>query len=665
MTDYTIGIDTGGTYTDAVIVDTSQTHIIATAKALTTKGDLSIGVTRALEAVLDTAGESFDRSTISMVCLSTTLATNALVEGHGSSVGVFLIGFDDAMAKRTQIAQAVPEAKIFRIDGGHIYTGDEQVPLAIESVLSALKGEAGSMEAYAIAAHYSVRNSSHEHRVQALIQEITTKPVTASCDLSDSLNGPRRALTATFNARIISSIVALEQAVERSLAQLDINASIMVVKGDGSIASADEVKLKPIETILSGPAASVMGARFLCGKSDFVIADIGGTTSDVAMVKNGWPTLNEQGSDIGGFHTLVRAIDMQTVGLGGDSEVLVEPSGIVQLGKNRLIPISLLASRWPWIEQQLAGALNGQRGMLRATQYVVLLEGHLNSSQLEALPQNDRQFIARLDANRPRQYHEAVACASDRTSLSRLIKLGLVQISGVTPSDAAHVTGRQSQWSCEAAKNGCELLGRAAGLIKGTDSDRQRHAFAQNIVDAVIAKSSHLMIEHLAGRAFEANDPLISAVTRHNGDLADLKVKLSPTIDIIAVGGPAAVFYPGVGKRLGTKVIIPENSAVANAIGAAMSMIKVRTQVEITYGTNGGYLIHFQDTPETVDEADQAIERASQLAREQALKQVKLMGGVNTDIEISVKRIDLPGLSDKNKLMAAMVIAEVVGAVHK
>ena len=140
---------------------------------------------------------------------------------------------------------------------------------------------------------------------------------------------------------------------------------------------------------------------------------------------------------------------------------------------------------------------------------------------------------------------------------------------------------------------------------------------------------------------------------------------MSPTIDIIAVGGPAAVFYPGVGKRLGTKVIIPENSAVANAIGAAMSMIKVRTQVEITYGTNGGYLIHFQDTPEIVDEADQAIERASQLAREQALKQVKLMGGVNTDIEISVKRIDLPGLSDKNKLMAAMVIAEVVGAVHK
>ncbi len=663
--EYTVGIDTGGTYTDAVIVDSKNHAVIATAKALTTKGDLSIGVTRALETVLDTAGKSFDRSAISIVCLSTTLATNALVEGHGSSVGVFLIGFDDAMVERTEISKAVPDATLIRIDGGHIYTGEEQAPLATETVHSALQGDAGKMDAFAVAAHYSVRNPSHERLVQALIHDKTGRPVTASCELSDSLNGPRRALTATLNARIISLIVALERAVESSLKRLDIDAKIMVVKGDGSITSADEVTHKPIETILSGPAASVIGARFLCGLSDFVIVDMGGTTSDVATVKNGWPTLNEQGSDIGGFHTLVRAIDMKTVGLGGDSEVSVDTSGTVQLSRNRLVPISLVAQKWPWIEDQLTSTLSRQRALRRAAQYLLLPEGASSQQLPDDLSSKDRQFIARLDSNKPHHYYEIIEDAADRARLPRLLQLGLIQMSGVTPSDAAHVLGRQSQWSARAAELACELLGRAAGNIRGPNAHKQCRDFAQQIIDAVVAKSSHLMIERLAGQTFDKDHPLIKSVTHQTGQVADLQISFKPQISIVAVGGPASVFYSEVGKRIGADILIPERSEVANAIGAAASMIKVRVPVEITYAENGGYLVHHQGQPEAFDEAGDAIQRASQLALDQARKQAKAMGGVSIDIDVSIDRIDIPGLNGDNKLMAATITAEVVGAVHK
>ena len=311
MAKYNIGIDTGGTYTDAVIVDMRGRKVVASAKALTTRGDLSIGVTEAFGQILSQVGDGFNRDEISLVSLSTTLATNALVEGRGSSIAAFLIGFKDAMVDRTGIAGAIPSARILRVAGGHTHDGEEREPLDEASIRSALESTDVSADAYAVAGHFAVRNPGHEQRARQLIREITGCPVTASCDLSDDLDGPRRALTAALNARIVSLIVALVSAVRSSMERQGISAPLMIVKGDGSIAAAEAVTERPIETILSGPAASVIGAKFLSGFSDFIISDIGGTTTDVAIVKDGWPSLCEKGSVVGGYRTLVQAIERQ------------------------------------------------------------------------------------------------------------------------------------------------------------------------------------------------------------------------------------------------------------------------------------------------------------------------------------------------------------------
>ena len=436
----------------------------------------------------------------------------------------------------------------------------------------------------------------------------------------------------------------------------------MIVKGDGSIASAGSVTEKPIETILSGPAASVIGARFLSGLSDFIISDIGGTTSDVATVKKGWPSLNEQGSDVGGFRTLVKAIDMQTIGLGGDSEVDVDSNGAVFLRANRVVPVSLVAEKFPWILGKLTSALGDKGGMRGATNYLLFPEGAAAGNFPEDLSDADRKFLKRLGTEKPSLYGEVVYGAADRSRVPRLVDRGVIQVSGFTPSDAAHVLGLQSQWSEKGAALACELMGRATGKVVGIDSESELVKFAREVHHAVVAKSARLLIERLTGRRFAADDSLVSAVTDDRHRVGDLLVSFKPDIPIIAVGGPAAVFYPDVGKRLGTEVIIPEGSEVANAIGAAIGMIKVRAVVEITSSEKGGYLIHHEGEPAHCGDGPLAIAQAEILARATAQRESRVMGGGEPEIDVSIERIDIPGLGEEFSLVAATVTAEVVSS---
>ncbi len=663
MAKYNIGIDTGGTYTDAVIVDMRDRKVVASAKALTTRGQLSIGVSEALRQILGDMGDAFDRREISLVSLSTTLATNALVEGRGSPIAAFLIGFKDAMVDRTGIARAIPSARIVRIAGGHTHDGEEREALDEASIRSALERLRGSVDAYAVAGHFAVRNPGHENRARQLIGEITGCSATASCDLSDDLDGPRRALTAALNARIVSLIVDLESAVRSSLEEQGISAPLMIVKGDGSIATAEAVAKRPIETILSGPAASVIGAKFLSGLSDFAISDIGGTTTDVAIVKRGWPSLCEKGSVVAGYRTLVHAIDMQTVGLGGDSEVEIDFEGRVSLKANRVVPISLMGARWPSMIGALRASLIAGVGMRRASRYLIRPEGSDPERFLGDLSPSDLALL-RSVGDEPKPYSDLVVRMSDTTSLARLIDRGLMQVAGFTPSDAAHVLGLQSQWSREAALLECLLVGRASGLISNDEkrAEAESRALAQSVFDAVVSKSAHLMLEKLCGQRFDPSSPLVSAATTGSNQVGDLSIELKSKLPLVAVGGPAAVFYPEVGARLGVATVIPEGSAVANAIGAAIGMVKVRSVVEITKREDGAFSIHHEGDPIVVNAAGEALAQARAIAEATARRHSTEMGGRDIQVQLDVQRINLPGRDEDDALVAASVSAECTSA---
>lgn len=659
MSAFNIGIDTGGTYTDAVVVDTQQRKVLASAKALTTRGDLSIGVLESLQRVLEVSRAQVDPQQIGLVSLSTTLATNALVEGKGSAIAVVLLGFDDTMLERSELKTALPAAKVVCIAGGHQYDGSELTALDESTLLTELATITGTVDAYAVAGVYSVRNSSHERRVQALIQEKTGCPVTASCDLSEALNGPRRALTAAFNARIIAMIVALINAVQTALQAQGIHAPLMVVKGDGSLASAQAVMEKPIETILSGPAASVIGANFISGLTDFIISDIGGTTTDVAIVRNGWPALNEKGAMVGMHRTMVKAIDMRTIGLGGDSEVAVDPQGKVSLQPNRVVPVALIGARWPSVQKALESALAQGMGLGIATLFLLRPEGFDAASDPTDLTAAEKSLLAAI-GEEPKPWTQVVSSVSDRRRVLRFVERGLVQLAGFTPSDAAHVLGLQAQWSKEVADLTCLMIGRSYGKVSYNEAKREAEcqAFAQEVFEVMVAKSVHVLLESLAGCSFAANDPLVSLVARGQNLLNHLQVSLQPSIPLVAVGGPAPVFYGEVGKRLGVETVIPAGSEVANAIGAAIGLIRVQAVVTVAMREQGGFTLHHSGEPLIFTDASQALAEADCLVRELAEAKAQQMAGEVLDTQVQLERLDVPGLTGDVGLISATLTAE-------
>ena len=281
-----LGLDTGGTYTDAVLVDDDQ-QVIAHAKCLTSHANLIDGLRGAVQAVL----KNIAASDVNLVSVSTTLATNALVEGRGRSVALILIGFDEKQMHRAGLRTALGTDPVFMIAGGHTASGDEREVLDVPALRAAIENVVDEVDAYAVSSVFAVRNPAHEISAQSMIQDLTGKPVSCGHHLSSGLDAPRRALTALLNARLIPMIGALLSASRELLTEKNVAAPLMVVKGDGSLIAAEVAAQCPVETILSGPAASVVGAQFLCKQPRLIVSDMGGTTTDIAMIENGQPSL--------------------------------------------------------------------------------------------------------------------------------------------------------------------------------------------------------------------------------------------------------------------------------------------------------------------------------------------------------------------------------------
>jgi len=210
--DLWLGLDTGGTYTDAVLLADGR-EVVASAKSLTTPWNLAIGIGRALRAVLDLLPQGTNRANITLVSMSTTLATNAVVENRFSPVCTLVIGFDDAMVERSLLLRHGGRDIVIRVPGGHSATGDESAPLDEAAINRAVIEHAERVEAFAVAANFSVRNPAHELRARKLIRALSPKPVTCAHELSSKLDAPRRALTAALNARLTPQIRHLIEAL--------------------------------------------------------------------------------------------------------------------------------------------------------------------------------------------------------------------------------------------------------------------------------------------------------------------------------------------------------------------------------------------------------------------------------------------------------------------
>jgi N-methylhydantoinase A/oxoprolinase/acetone carboxylase beta subunit len=659
-----IGLDTGGTYTDAVALD-AQRRVVVSAKALTTHWELSIGLGAALRAVLAALPEGARREHISLVSVSTTLATNAVVENRFSPICSILIGFNEQMVERSGLRRERGGA-IVHVRGGHEATGEESEPLDEFAVDAAVREFGPQVEAFAVAGMFSVRNPAHERRARELIRAASAKPVTCSHELSSRLDAPKRALTAALNARLTPQIRHLLDSLARVLELEGISAPMMIVKGDGTLMRAELALEYPVETVLSGPAASVVGAGFLSGLQDFAVADMGGTTTDVAIVAGGRPVVREEGAVIGGWRTMVEAIDVRTCGLGGDSEVYFDRERRLTVGPRRAMPLSRLAQQFPEVLSELRRLAGSERLPLFPAQFAFRNPGREADTHLDRLEQRVWEALAPS----PRPLRDVARTAQGVEALRRLVDRGMATLAGFTPSDAMHVLGGQHGWSVEGARLGAAVLATEERNASARTQADTPEGLCERTYQHVVRAAARVVLESVM-----AQDPGIEAKHGHWGPLGILLEDLSAgrpfsqlldaaihlAIPLIAIGAPVGAYYPEVARRLGAQLLVPEHAAVCNAVGAVAGVVSETSEVLVNQPAFKVFRVHDPAGIRDYPEAQAAIEDAKRVSRELALAAARRAGASDPHVETSVMERRARAGSEDDYLAEATVRSRATG----
>jgi N-methylhydantoinase A/oxoprolinase/acetone carboxylase beta subunit len=577
-----LGIDAGGTYTDTVIYDLIRDQTICKSKALTTKWDFTVGIHEALSQLNQEQLKQAE-----MVSFSTTLATNAIVEGEGQKVGMLIMpayGRLDPGEIRYD-PKAVISGKL-EITGIEISPVDE---MEVRRVVRRMV-EKDEVKAFAVSGYAGSINPDHELKVKQIIREESGLFVTCGHELSGILNFKTRAYTAMWNARIIPKLVNLLADLENVLFNLGILAPVVVVKGDGTLMSATMAKERPVETILSGPAASVAGARHLTGLKNALVIDMGGTTTDTAVLEDGTVRTCETGSNVGGHKTHVKALQIRTAGLGGDSFIRWE-KGLFTIGPRRVAPIAWLGAIYPGWERALDFFERHLDRYAVSTQNMQIIVQTGSPENLILTPEEDK--ILALLKLRPFSIDALVEQTGGllrrNLKLERLEENFIIQRCGLTLTDILHTQGRFEQWNPDAAQRMCGIY---AHLTTMHFPDMAKHLMNMAIERLTLELLKRQLDEEIDPEAIHTCRVCQTLVKNLlSGGNNQYAVRIDLKRPVIGIGAPVHFFLPQAAAALGVEAKLPKDADVANAIGAITSDIVIRRHVRIILNQEGGYLI--------------------------------------------------------------------------
>ncbi len=344
-----LGIDVGGTHTDAVLID--ESGIKSTFKAKTDTQNLLHTITIALKEV--TTG--IDVKKIKNINLSTTLSTNAIIENKLEKTALFISSGPGIDPENFMIGE-----NTYIIDGSINHRGSEVLKLdntGLDKDIKACIKE--NIRVFASVTKFSTRNNIQESKISESLKNHADF-ITEGHNLSSQLGFPRRAATAYYNSavwRIYSNFLV---SIMEALKQMGISAPVNILKADGGTMPAEVSKNLPVESILSGPAASIMGIIALSKiTEDSVILDIGGTTTDIAIFASGAPLMERDGISLGGIPTLVRSLQNRSIGIGGDSVITIS-DGTIKVGPERKGPCAAEGGELPTLVDAMnfAGIIN-------------------------------------------------------------------------------------------------------------------------------------------------------------------------------------------------------------------------------------------------------------------------------------------------------------------
>ena len=538
-----LGLDVGGTFTDAVIIDAHR--VVATAKRRTTKDNLMNGIGEALDAVL----EGYDTSNIEQVTLSTTVVTNTIVEAKEQVVDLYVI---------TGPGRNVDD--IFPVEPIYLQGYTDHRGIVVECTpADAVRGIANMVQARsgtdlaAVSAKFGVRNPQEELSITEELKN-TYHTISNGSLLSGSLNFPRRTISAYFNSAVTPVFTVFKKNVEDALSARNILAPLHILKADGGSLPMEHMVSRPVETAFTGPAATVLGlsAHGVIGNKHTVALDIGGTTTDISLWKHGKPLMTKNGVSIREYPSAVRSFAVTSVGIGGESVIRLK-NGNLTVGPERVGPSVALGG----VEPTLGDAL------------IVL--GHANYG----------------DFNLASRALQDLADAIQATLQSKNVNTSNNQLTLIkTASDVARLIVEKALQTIQ------------HGINEVVKVENKRPIY----VVADIVNPDVFVPEH-----------------------------------IVVVGGTASNLGPSIGEYLELPVTIPENAAVANAIGAALALSTIELTIHVD--TKRRLLV----IPElgikqqncTLKRAEQVVERAKEVLSEEALRL-----GLDTAQEIEVINIE-------------------------
>lgn len=538
-----LGLDVGGTFTDAVIIDAHR--VVATAKRRTTKDNLMNGIGEALDAVL----EGYDTSNIEQVTLSTTVVTNTIVEAKEQVVDLYVI-----TGPGRNVDDIFPVEPIY-LQGYTDHRGIvvERTPAdAVRGIANMVQARSGT-DLAAVSAKFGVRNPQEELSITEELKN-TYHTISNGSLLSGSLNFPRRTISAYFNSAVTPVFTVFKKNVEDALSARNILAPLHILKADGGSLPMEHMVSRPVETAFTGPAATVLGLSALgvIGNKHTVALDIGGTTTDISLWKHGKPLMTKNGVSIREYPSAVRSFAVTSVGIGGESVIRLK-NGNLTVGPERVGPSVALGG----VEPTLGDAL------------IVL--GHANYG----------------DFNLASRALQDLADAIQATLRSKNVNTSNNQLTLIkTASDVARLIVEKALQTIQ------------HGINEVVKVENKRPIY----VVADIVNPDVFVPEH-----------------------------------IVVVGGTAPSLGPSIGEYLELPVTIPENAAVANAIGAALALSTIELTVHVD--TKRRLLV----IPElgvkqqncTLKRAEQVVERAKETLSEEAIRL-----GLDTVQEIEVISIE-------------------------
>lgn len=621
-----IGIDTGGTYTDAVIYDLETEKIRASAKSLTTRDDLRWGITNVLRKLPQEELEEAQS-----LALSTTLATNACVEDKGGRAKLIFIGVSEKTFEEVGKSYGIENKEdVYFLDCVISNTGAKMREPDWEQfrkeVPGLIKGNAGISVVQLFSKKFG---GNYEIKAREIIRKFFGGPIVLGKDLFSDLNAIKRGAGALLNARLISVIHDFLEAVKEVFAGYGIQVPPVIVRSDGSLMNEEMACERPVETLLCGPAASIIGAMHLAKEENAMIVDMGGTTTDVAIIKDGMARKVLDGIHIGNWKTFVKGLFVDTFGLGGDTAVHFDKLKRVYLENYRIVPLSDLAAKYPQVVPRLEELLlKGERDDFYRYEFLVLVREPADMSGYN----NQELGLCEALKNDPLILEDAAAAVKKdlyNFHTERLEREGIVIRAGLTPTDAMVLKGDYKEFDGRAAR----LAARYIASVTKTPKEKLADLIYDLVTKRLYCNLVRILLQ-TEENAFQGKD--LDEQMEHFIELSYIqkaKQKKSMTdIDfrtdytLVGVGAPTHIFLEDVAKMLGTHAVIPPYAAVANAVGAIVGNVTAVVEGEIcpVYTTVGisSYQAVFAGETQEFEEYEEAYafleKRGTELAMEEA-----------------------------------------------